>query len=143
MPDPLYRQIAEDLRQQIESGELPPGSQLRTELELREHYDASRNTIRDAVKLLITRGLVATRPGQGTFVVDKIEPFTITLDIKTGFGEGERIEITGRRGEILIRKAPSSALETMFAGKSAQEWRELYAGTDGWGPDLGREIVEE
>ena len=89
MPDPLYRQIAEDLRQQIESGELPPGSQLRTELELREHYDASRNTIRDAVKLLITRGLVATRPGQGTFVVDKIEPFTITLDIKTGFGEGE------------------------------------------------------
>ncbi|MGO9163494.1 MAG: GntR family transcriptional regulator, partial [Streptosporangiaceae bacterium] len=87
--DPLYRQIAEDLRQQIESGELPPGSQLRTELELREHYDASRNTVRDAVKLLITRGLVATRPGQGTFVVEKIEPFAIALDIKTGFGEGE------------------------------------------------------
>jgi len=84
MPDPLYRQIAEDLRQQIESGELAPGSQLRTELELREHYDASRNTIRDAVKLLIARGLVATRPGQGTFVVERIEPFIIALDIRTG-----------------------------------------------------------
>lgn len=61
----------------------------------------------------------------------------------TGFGEGERIEITGRRGEIIIRKAPSSALEAMFAGRSAEEWREVYAGSDVWGPDLGREIIEE
>jgi antitoxin MazE len=61
----------------------------------------------------------------------------------TGFDVGQRIEIIGRRGEIVIRPAPSSALETMFAGKSAEQWRELYAGTDVWGPDLGREIVEE
>ena len=48
MPDPMYRQIADDLRGQIESGELEPGQQLRTELELRERYEASRNTVRDA-----------------------------------------------------------------------------------------------
>ena len=36
MADPMYRQIAEDLRRQIETGELPAGAQLRTELELRE-----------------------------------------------------------------------------------------------------------
>jgi len=101
MPDPLYRQIAEDLRQQIESGQLAPGSQLRTELELREHYDASRNTIRDAVKVLITRGLVATRPGQGTFVIEKIKPFAIALDSTTaGFGEDSaayKTEVKARR----------------------------------------------
>lgn len=79
MVDPMYRQIAEDLRRQIEAGELAPGAQLRTELELREKYDASRNTVRDAIKLLITRGLVETRPGQGTFVVQKIVPFITTL----------------------------------------------------------------
>ncbi len=79
MPDPMYRQIAEDLRLKIESGELPRGSQLPTELELRDQYDASRNTVRDAVKWLITRGLVETRPGQGTFVVEKIDPFLTTL----------------------------------------------------------------
>jgi GntR family transcriptional regulator len=79
MPDPMYRQIAEDLRQQIETGELAPGTQLRTELELREKYDASRNTVRDAIKWLITRGLVETRPGQGTFVVDEMIPFITTL----------------------------------------------------------------
>jgi GntR family transcriptional regulator len=79
MAPPLYHQIADDLRAQIESGILAPGAQLPTELELREQRDASRNTIRDAVKRLISLGLVETRPGQGTFVVQKIDPFVTTL----------------------------------------------------------------
>ena len=84
---PMYRQIADDLRQKIESGAVARGSQLPTELELREQYDASRNTIRDAVKWLTTRGLVETRPGQGTFVVEKIDPLITTLS-SSGPGDG-------------------------------------------------------
>jgi GntR family transcriptional regulator len=79
MSNPMYRQIAEDLRQKIESGGLEPGQQLRTEIELREDYGASRNTVRDAIKWLTSLGLVETRPGQGTFVVRKIDPFVTTL----------------------------------------------------------------
>jgi GntR family transcriptional regulator len=91
MPDPMYRQIADDLRRQIEDGELLPGAQLRTELELRDKYNASRNTVRDAIKWLITRGLVETRPGQGTFVVEQIDPFVTPLsptsnDLEVAFG---------------------------------------------------------
>src|SRR5579859_5748716 len=91
MANPMYRQIAEDLREQIESGQLEPGGQLRTEIELREHYGASRNTVRDAIKWLTTLGLVETRPGQGTFVVEKINPFVTTLtgDPQKGSGGGE------------------------------------------------------
>jgi len=91
MPEPIYRSIAEDLRRQIETGELRPGQQLKTEIELREHYNnASRNTIRDAIKLLIIRGLVETRPGQGTFVVETIVPFLTTLTgDPAAFGGGE------------------------------------------------------
>lgn len=91
MADPMYRQIAEDLRSKIEAGELARGAQLPTEIELRDQYDASRNTVRDAIKWLITRGLVETRPGQGTFVVEEITPFVTTLtgDPRTGFGGGE------------------------------------------------------
>ena len=102
MDNPMYRQIAEDLRRRIESGGLAPGGQLPTELELREEYNASRNTVRDAIKSLINLGLVATRPGQGTFVVKKIDPLITTLsgDAKTGFGGGEgtryRSEMEGR-----------------------------------------------
>jgi DNA-binding GntR family transcriptional regulator len=53
MGNPMYRQIAEDLREQIESEQLAPGAQLPTELELRERYGASRNTIRDAIRWLM------------------------------------------------------------------------------------------
>jgi GntR family transcriptional regulator len=95
MPEPIYRRIAEDLRQEIESGTLAPGSQLPTEIELRDKHNASRNTIRDAVKWLMSRGLVETRPGQGTFVVEKYNPFITTLsgewqtDSDSGLGGGE------------------------------------------------------
>jgi GntR family transcriptional regulator len=86
MSTPLYRQIAEDLRDQIESGKLKPGQKLRTELELREHYGASRNTVRDAIKWLTTLGLVESRGGSGTFVVQTIDPFVTTLSGEPGQG---------------------------------------------------------
>src|SRR2546430_8259496 len=91
MPEPMYRQIAEDLRGKIERGEIAQGAQLPTEIELMEQFDASRNTVRDAVKLLISRALVETRAGQGTFVVEKINPFvtTLTSDPETGRSGGE------------------------------------------------------
>jgi GntR family transcriptional regulator len=76
---PMYQQIAEKLRAQIESGELAPGDQLPTELELRDRYSSSRNTIRDAIKRLTSQGLVETRPGQGTFVTRRIDPFVTVL----------------------------------------------------------------
>lgn len=89
MPEPRYRQIADDLRNRIESGDIGQGDQLPTELELRQHYAASRNTVRDAVKLLIARRLVVTRPGQGTFVVDRIDPIVTRLSTETGYGNGD------------------------------------------------------
>jgi GntR family transcriptional regulator len=106
MPEPIYRTIAEDLRRQIEAGELLPGQQLRTEIELRDHYNASRNTIRDAIKLLITRGLVETRPGQGTFVVETIVPFVTTLT-----GDPETASL-GEWGDIYRRDALRQQSET-------------------------------
>jgi GntR family transcriptional regulator len=107
MPEPMYRRIAEDLRLKIESGTLASGSQLPTELVLRERYDASRNTVRDAVKWLMNLGLVETRPGQGTFVVEKIEPFVTTLftDAATLAAELE----TGLGGEATAYAAEVSA----------------------------------
>jgi GntR family transcriptional regulator len=104
MANPMYRQIAEDLRERIESGQFERGQQLETEIELRERYGASRNTIRDAIKLLTTRGLVETRPGQGTFVVKKIEPYVTRLntDPKTGPGG----DITTVYGEAPTHDSP-------------------------------------
>jgi antitoxin MazE len=61
-----------------------------------------------------------------------------------GLGEGEQVEIEARGSEIIIRRvAPQFTLEELFRGRSAEEWRAEYAGSFDWGPDLGREIVEE
>lgn len=102
--DPMYRQIAEDLREKIESGELSHGTQLPTELELRDQYGASRNTIRDAVKLLTTRGMVETRPGQGTFVVGKITPYVTTLTGEPGAGGDEEGPVYYLASEVEPRR---------------------------------------
>jgi GntR family transcriptional regulator len=79
MTEPIYRQIADDLRGRIESDEIAHGAQLPTESDLMGQYDASRNTVRDAIRLLTTRGLVETRPGQGTFVVEQVSPYVTML----------------------------------------------------------------
>jgi GntR family transcriptional regulator len=91
MAEPMYWRIAQDLRHEIEGGKLRPGQQLPTELELREKYGASRNTIRDAMKWLASRAMVDSRPGQGTFVAEHRDTFVTTLsaDIQTGRGGGE------------------------------------------------------
>jgi GntR family transcriptional regulator len=85
----MYRQIAEELREKIESGELAPGEKLPTELKLQKQYGASRNTIRDAIKWLITGGLVETRAGQGTYVPHRIQPYvtTLTADSQRALGD--------------------------------------------------------
>jgi GntR family transcriptional regulator len=86
--DPLYRQIAVDLRMKIESGEYTQGSRLPTEIELMDHYEASRNTIRDAIRQLTSLSLVETRQGQGTFVTRKGETFVTVLTGDPKVGEG-------------------------------------------------------
>jgi GntR family transcriptional regulator len=113
MASPMYRQIAEDLRAQIEGGVLDPGHQLRTEVELREHYGASRNTVRDAIKLLTALGLVETKPGQGTFVVRKIEPHvtTLTTDPKTGPG-GDITQDSGAARNLSVTGKPRDVSST-------------------------------
>jgi len=101
----MYRRIAQELRRQIKSGHPGPGEQLPTELELGERYEASRNTVRDAIKWLTANGLVETRPGQGTFVRPRITPFvtTLSMDPETGLGGGEGnaafAEVRGRGQE--------------------------------------------
>jgi antitoxin MazE len=58
--------------------------------------------------------------------------------------EGDRVEIESGPGEIVIRRAkPHYTADEIFAGKSPEEWRTLYANAYDWGPDLGREIIEE
>src|SRR5580692_4291628 len=79
MAHPKYQQIADRLRAQIKSGALEPGQRLPSEPDLAAAYAASRNTVRLAIALLINQGLVVSRQGLGTFVLEPTKPFTALL----------------------------------------------------------------
>ena len=63
-----YETIAEEIQSKIQSGEYPADEKLPQEMELCKQYDASRITIREALDLLVYRGLITRRRGAGTFV---------------------------------------------------------------------------
>lgn len=133
MANPMYRQIAEDLRAQIETGILKPGQQLRTEIELREHYEASRNTVRDAIKWLLTLGLVETKPGQGTFVVQKINPYITNLtDLPKGpalYGEVESAVAGRAEGKERLLESTDPQIEIQKATSSLASQLEISEGS--------------
>jgi len=63
-----YRVIADELREQIDSGELAPGDKVPSENELMSTYDVEQPTARRALEVLKNEGLIIARRGAGTFV---------------------------------------------------------------------------
>ncbi len=70
---PLYIQIANSLRREINDGRIATGDALPSERDLCELTGASRVTIRKAVGQLIDEGLLFRKQGSGTFVSQRIE----------------------------------------------------------------------
>jgi GntR family transcriptional regulator len=67
--EPLYHQVREVVRNNIESGVWPPNQQLPNEFEVAKMFGVSRTTVRSAFSELTREGLLRQRPGQGTFVI--------------------------------------------------------------------------
>ena len=68
---PVYRQLADDLREQIASGELPPRTPLPSAKTLAQEHGIAIGTVTRAVDVLRREGLVRTVPGRGVWVVDR------------------------------------------------------------------------
>lgn len=77
---PQYIQIADSLLNQIESGELAPGTRLPPERQLSELFDVNRLTLRRALSKLEAQGLIVRKHGKGNFIAEpKIERQTRQL----------------------------------------------------------------
>lgn len=68
---PLYEQLASILRAAIESGELAPREPVPSENYLMGQHGLSRATVRHALQILRSEGLVQTFAGRGTFVAKR------------------------------------------------------------------------
>lgn len=69
-PIPLYRQLADLLNAQILAGDYPVGSRIPSEPQLAAKHGIGRPTIRQALDLLVRKGLLKRRRGSGTYVCE-------------------------------------------------------------------------
>ncbi|MCD6220106.1 GntR family transcriptional regulator [Candidatus Calescamantes bacterium] len=68
---PVSFRVKEDLRKKITGGKIKPGEFLPSEMVLSQQYGISRVSVRDALRELVTEGLIHKIPGKGNLVVDE------------------------------------------------------------------------
>lgn len=82
---PLYVQVADWIRGEIERERLEPGTMLPSEADLQRRFEVSRATVRQAVRELAFAGVVKREQGRGTFVA--APPLERALPELTSFSE--------------------------------------------------------
>ncbi|MBT2789471.1 MULTISPECIES: GntR family transcriptional regulator [Paraburkholderia] len=65
---PRYQQLRDDLVSRIAAGEWAPEEAIATEAELGQFYNVSTGTVRKAIDLLVSDGVLTRTQGKGTFV---------------------------------------------------------------------------
>jgi GntR family transcriptional repressor for pyruvate dehydrogenase complex len=80
----VYHEIVDQIQELISAGRIKPGDRLPPERELAELFKASRNSVRDAIRVLEQMGLIESRQGDGTYVrsvsaEDLAEPLALML----------------------------------------------------------------
>ncbi|MBX9457018.1 MAG: FadR family transcriptional regulator [Rhizobium sp.] len=76
---------------EIESGRMVPGEKLPTEQQLADRFGVSRNVLREAVAKLRADGVVETRQGIGTFILEPEKRQVVRIDAAT-LQDGENME---------------------------------------------------
>src|SRR5690606_6447125 len=79
----LAQELVTDLSQRIRDGALKRGDKLPTESAIMEEQGVSRTVVREALSRLQAAGLVETRHGIGTFVLDTPSPSGFRIDPAT------------------------------------------------------------
>ena len=68
---PLTKVIADEIIQLIKDNHMEPGDRLKNEYELAQDLSVGRGTVREAIKILVSRNILEVRQGAGTFVSSK------------------------------------------------------------------------
>lgn len=120
---PAYDRVANDIRLRITTGDLNPGDQLPVESDLVDIYQVSRGTLREALRLLASEGLLETIRGRtgGTFVT-QILPADISRLLNDVLGltvQGESLSISHLAEVRSLIEPPAAALAAARAKYSS------------------------
>ena len=97
-----YRDIATRLQKNIRLGKAEVGNLLPTETELMDKYSASRQTVREALRILRDQGLIVRRAGLGSVVIASEPPVLFTHSV-TSLGEWLRYSNETYRDVVAAR----------------------------------------
>ncbi len=109
--------IAAELRRQIVEGDLGPGARLPGHRALASLYDVSVGSVREAISMLVSAGLVETRAGRGTFVAARGEGSRPAMVLHPGAASpGAVLE----RKEVEELVEAREVIEVQLAGMAAE-----------------------
>jgi DNA-binding FadR family transcriptional regulator len=137
----VAHQIVDDLRDRILGGDLPNGSRLPAERELAEEYGVSGATVREAVRVLSTVGLVSVRHGAGSFVTaesDTMIGMSIASVVRlVGAGALDVLGVFAALNRYAVQLAAQQATSTEIASlREAADRLAVIDDTDGTIEDL-------
>lgn len=103
---PLAERVAEEIQHLIEDQSLKTGDKLPNEFEMAQELNVGRGTIREAVKILVSRNILEIRRGCGTFVCEKPglseDPLGLSFVV-------DKQKLTEDLGEVRLMIEPAAA----------------------------------
>lgn len=151
---PLYKQLSDLLRRQIEEGKIKQDHSIPSERSLCQKYNISRITVRQAISEMINEGILNRKQGKGTYVAKqkvtqglaRIVNFTRTvLDLgmnpSTKILGNEIFPVDFQIAKILDIPVTSQILKLSLLGMGDEEPLALY---ESYFPlSLGRKMTRE
>lgn len=121
---PLHAEVAEVLRHQIMSGELPAGAKLPALSELTEQLGVARMTVVQAMNTVAEEGLIERHSGRGTFVRDVVIPDRHTLRMKA---EMSQIHSMVSQLEVSVQVGDTTVESSEADGRSFRCMKRIHA----------------
>lgn len=115
---PLYQQVIDIIKNEINSGAYKAGAQIPNEFELAESYKVGRVTVRRAIEELVQQGYLTKRQGKGTFVnAPKLKRKIRQKDDVQSFSDACRVNGMEPGARVISRKIlPADSTEAQFFG---------------------------
>jgi DNA-binding FadR family transcriptional regulator len=122
----VTQRIVDSICKSILDGSFKPGTKIPTEIELCQLFDASRNSVREAIKILQAYGLLEIRTSEGTFVSDgrqeiMINPLIYGTILGSDNNEHDMIEF-----QIMFDKAISKMCADKCTDEDKEKLTEAY-----------------
>ncbi len=108
---PIYAQIAEEIRNEIQKEMYQVGDRLPTEAQLSQHFGVNRHTLRRAIAELKNEGLLRVDRGRGTFVA--ATPIHYTINSRVRYNES--LKAQGLEPKMQLLRVISTEADTAIA----------------------------